>query len=346
MKIKPMKMLIKHKLFLCVAISLIFGTISLESKAQPLHRDQIDIRAITRPLSDSIMIRWAPANVTAWIICNENGYFIERYTIMRDNRLLPHPEVKKINSMPLKPLPLNEWEPYVMNNKYAAIAAQAIYGETFEISGSGGLNPSQIYAKSEEQRQRWSFALYAADISPEVAKISGLLYTDKSVKANEMYLYKIYANNSATSNIKLDTGFVYTGVSDYAPLPVPLEVEAIFSDKVVQLKWNAFVHNHIYIGYFIERSDDQGKTFRKLNEELLLQMYDDESDTEYMYKLDSLQKNNMEYQYRIKGVTSFGEEGPWSAIVKGVGKEMINAAPNLTKYSLHETKVDLYWGIP
>ncbi|MCQ2204068.1 MAG: hypothetical protein MJZ15_06460, partial [Bacteroidales bacterium] len=42
------------------------------------------------------------------------------------------------------------------------------------------------------QQQRFSFALYAADMSPKAAELSGLMMKDMSVSKDSKYLYKVF----------------------------------------------------------------------------------------------------------------------------------------------------------
>jgi hypothetical protein len=306
------------------------------------------IQIAARPLKDSIMLRWAPSNYKSWDLGNTYGYNIVRYTIMRDSVLLEKAEKTTFTSMPLKPLPLNSWETLVKSNKYGAIAAQAIYGKGFEIDAGEGFTPENVTNKSKEQQQRFSFALYAADISPEVAKASGLYFVDKQAVKNEMYLYRVFLHLPDSMQNQNDTAFVYTGISNYAPLPKPIEVIAEFDDKLAVLSWNIFAQNNIYIAYQVERSDNGGKDFFALSEEPLIPVYSKENlNPEFTYKYDSLPKNGKEYQYRIKGITSFGETGPWSDIVKGSGTESIKAVPNIASLEvIKNEKVLVRWDFP
>ena len=325
---------------------LLFTGILTAAYSQPVKDP--DLKVIARPLQDSILLRWAPVNYNTWQLGNEYGYSILRYTIIRNNELLPKPEAEKLNTVPIAPLPLAEWEKYVLRNKYAAVAAQALYGETFEIDAGKGFNPRQMYLKSEEQRQRLSFALYVSDISPEVARISGLWYTDETTNPDEKYLYKIFINMPAGDKIKPDTAYVFTAFAEHRALPAPVELAANFNDRLVELHWNAFVQNDIYIAYWVERSDDNGRTFHKIHDEPLVQIMPQEGGSpELIYKMDSLPENDKEFLYRVQGITSFGEVGPYSEVVSGMGKSQITGFPVITKQQHVENKrVEITWEFP
>lgn len=303
------------------------------------------IHILARPLPDSVMLRWAPADYATWDMGNRFGYSIERYTIFRDTTLV-NPPVKKVMVLqPLKPLNLSEWEPMVKADKYAAIAAQALYGKSFETYAGEGFTPKQAYDKANEQQQRHAFALYAADISPAVARACGLWFTDHTALKNEKYLYRVFLQLPDSLKAYRDTAFVFTGASDYMPLPAPVEFSAQFGDRVAVLKWNAFVHDNIYTAYLIERSSDGGQKYEPVTADPHVPLVAD-AYNEYTFKYDSLPKNNVEYHYRIRGISAFGERGPWSQVIKGKGIDAITDVPNIKGYTVLKGSVLLNWDFP
>ncbi len=166
--------------------------------------------------------------------------------------------------------------------------------------------------------------------------------------ANEKYLYKIYINIPANSKVKSDTAYVFSAFSEYRELPAPVELNAIFGNKLVELNWNAYLQNDIYIAYWVERSDDKGKTFRRIHNEPLVQIIAEENDNpELIHKMDSLPENDKEYFYRVQGITSFGEYGPYSEVVSGAGKNQITDFPVITKQlNIGNEKVEINWEFP
>lgn len=305
-----------------------------------------DLYMIARPLQDSIILRWAPANYEAWNLGNQHGYTVMRYTIVRDSLVLENPDVKELTTQAYKPLELYDWEPLVKADKYAAIAAQAIYGETFEIEASGGINPENVTKLAQEQRQRFSFALYAADMSPAVAKASALWLTDKTAAKNEKYLYRVFINIPEGEEASIDTGFVFTGIPEYMPLPKPIEISTEVEEKQVRIGWNVFAQNNIYMSWEIERSDNKGRDFELITKEPIVTLSSDENPAEYAYRMDSLAVFNKEYQYRVRGISSFGERGPWSDAVKATALELIKGAPVISGHQEVDGKVLIRWEFP
>lgn len=334
---------IRHKLRSLLTFAFCLLTFALFSQVDSTKQN---LFIIARPTADSIMLRWAPGNYKYWDLGNRYGYNLVRYTIMKDSSLLSEPQKAELTPTGIHPWVLMDWENLVKNNKYGGIAAQAIYGESFEVDAGEGTTPQNVVYKAKEQKQRFSFALYAADISPEVAIASGLWFTDNTAMKDEMYLYRIYLNLPDSLAKINDTAFVFTGIKDFTPLPKPIELSAEFGDHTAFLSWNSFAQNNIYIAWEVERSDN-GRNFKALTlDPQVSVMPSEDANPEYTFKYDSLPQNNKEYYYRIRGITSFGESGPWSELTSGKGVEAIKATPNITGHEIIKEKVLLNWEFP
>ena len=313
---------------------------ALPAISQPLDNSvpRDGVKVLGRATQDSIMLRWAPTSAAAWHYGNRYGYVVERVTILRGGRVLEKPEVRLLSREPLKPLPMDKWEIVADTSDYGAVMAQALYGETFEISGGQSTGMVGIYNRSREQESRFSFSLFAADQAYWLAKIAGLGYTDKEVKPNEKYLYRVYIP-SEPHILKADTGFAYMGVMDYKELPQPIDVNARFEDRYVMLSWNSEAFTGTYSSYLIERSED-GKNFKTLSAIPHVNTHEGETPkTPFSFRSDSLPENNKEYYYRIRGKNAFGETGPPSEVVSGMGRKQLAASPAITKAESPDNQV-------
>ncbi|WKK80218.2 fibronectin type III domain-containing protein [Marivirga arenosa] len=304
---------------------------------QAFSRDSILVKA--KVYEDSVSLRWAPSNHIFWQKLNRTGYAIERYTIIRDSVLLDEKPKTTLSSL-VKAFPLEKWESFVDANDYAAIAAQALYGSTFQFSNESSNDIASIVNTSKEQQTRFSFALFSADMSFKVAKYAGLGFSDLSIKDNETYLYRIIANNMDTTDYQY--GFIYVDARKMSQLPPLQKPEADFGDGNVMLSWDIYKYKDFYTGYFVEKSYDSINFF-KVNDKPFLSP--DKQGFIYR-KSDSLRANNEKVYYRIVGVDQFGDFGEPSEIVSGKGQMSMVERAVLSEYEISENTTRLKWTFP
>ncbi len=318
-------------------------TASVAAQEKPGEEETVpQVAVIGSVQKDHIKLRWAPSTALSWRKANRYGYRLERYTVTRRGAVLPQPE-KVILGERIVPQPLEAWEKEIETNNHAAIMAQALYGERFEVEAGDGL--SAIVNLSREQEQRFSFGLMAADQDFEVAQKAGLGYVDTTVKPNEKYAYKIIPL-IPEAELKVEEGGIFTGLQDYEPLPEPLELAGVFNDETVILTWNKKLLAKTYSSYIVERSTDK-VTFEKRTGNPLMNLNNGEVETtDRAFYTDSI-ANNKTYYYRVKGITPFGETGPPSEIVSGKGKKILKYVPHLlSKNVISDKEVILKWDFP
>jgi hypothetical protein len=333
-----MKYSISSKNIMAVLI-ICFTAIQINAQQDSLVKNVPEIVAMARPQQDGrIMLRWAVTTPLAWRKLNEYGYQVKRYTVTRNKKTLSAPIEKLLGTF--KPKPLEEWVSVIDKNDNAAVMAQSIYGEAFDVEGMDQL--SAIINLAEEQEQRFTWGLYAADQDYEVAQMAGLGYVDTQVDANEKYVYKI--NSLVPEDIlTIQEGGVFVGLQDYEELPKPLDLAVVFFDGKSMLSWNYAIHNQTYNSYFVERSID-GVNFKGLNDLPLTTLNNSEkTDPMRMFYTDSI-TNGQTYYYRIRGKTPFGELSPISEVVSGKGEKKLAYVPHITsRYFEDDKTVLLEW---
>lgn len=273
---------------------------------------EIKIHVLARSYGDSICLRWAPDSYAGWNAGNRSGYRIERYTIMQDGKLLPKPLKEILTTTPMKPYSLEKWETRTCEDSYAAIAAQALYGKTNRQTGS---IITQIKEITEEQEQRFSLAMLAADMSPLAARALALFYTDRNVQRGDKYLYRVFID-SAPDEMASDTGYIYTGPDEILPLPKPLPPEAFCYNGRILIHWKTELFRQIYTAWFAERSSDSSGPYHRINQEAVTSFSSAENDGHSILFPDTLPVNSGTFFYRILGINPFGEIGPPSSPVK------------------------------
>ena len=296
---------------------------------------------------DAIALRWAVDEPVAWQKANKIGFQLKRYTLVRNGKTLSIPEQKDLGRF--LPKPEKEWRKYVEENDNAAIVAQSLFGESFEVEmGEGKKDGIEgIINKSQEIDQRFAFALMAADLDFKVAELAGWAYVDKEAKPNEKYLYSVSINTDVSTSLLVEKGSAVAQLSDYQDLPKPLDFIGIFQDKTVLLAWEYLQLRDIYTSYFIEKSEN-GRDFKPLGDLPVMNMNDkDGKPAQGMTYADSLAQNNVQYSYRIRGKTIFGDYGPYSEIVSGAGKKAMEAAPMIKNFDvISDDLVKIEWEFP
>lgn len=94
----------------------------------------ISIHLKARPQKEEILLRWAPSTSFAWAETNKSGFWVDRYTVMRDGAILSEAEYMRLTESPIKALSLDAWGDLIAVNDYAAIVIQALYREDFTLS--------------------------------------------------------------------------------------------------------------------------------------------------------------------------------------------------------------------
>lgn len=299
-----------------------------------------------RVTRQSIKLRWAPNAHTTWQLANKYGYSIERIKLLENGKKLVRPERIILNAQPIKPAVQSFWEPF-MDEDYVAVAAQAIYGETFEMKEDYRSDIIKVINKAKELETRFSFALFSSDQSLKAAQLSGLYFEDETIAPGAKYLYRIYANIPSEIQ-KVDTGFVFLGLQDYEELPKPKDLRAKFEDHVALLSWNGALFDKIYNSFWVERSSDRGRTFTRITKDPVINAYQgDKPKTHLIFKVDSLPDNEKIYHYRVMGISAFGDVGPPSDTISGTGKPIFPYSASITQHTITpEGKVKLEWTFP
>ena len=305
---KPRVALILALLLVCVTNAYAQDTIS------------VSVRAVVT--ADDIRLRWAVNSSSAWRYTNQNGVTLERVTVVRDGVVLDNPETVQLVAEPIKPHPLDDWQHIAPVDNYAAIIAQALYGDDFDVAG-GSAGVGQLIAISQQQEQRFVMSMYAADMSYDAALFAGWGFVDTTAVAGERYLYRVVPV-SPTAGKEIEPGAVYIGKDDYQPLPRPFDLTAIFGNESVLLTWDYAQLLYYYNAYYIERSDDN-QTFSRVSPLPQTNI----GGTERIFFTDSI-PNDKTFYYRITGLTPFGEISEPSDTVQGMATSMLIHIPNIT----------------
>ncbi len=257
---------------------------------------------------DSVVLRWVPNHFLAWQAMNKYGVIIERTERgVQDSVVL--------TNNPVLPFTLKQWKNKTdTTNVHVATAAQCLLGETI-MQADQAQSLSQKLLTSQEQQNRLALAAFSAEFSIEAATGLAMRYLDDQVKTKANYTYRVrLARQPKNHTITLGTTRVNTAAVWQPRAVVGVRVEN--GDGKVTLKWPKAGNNANFSGYYIERSDDNGKTFKQMNEAIYKSMSSTEGKPENEYT-DELETYNKDYLYRVVGITSFADRGLYSNTFTG-----------------------------
>ncbi|EMY3553640.1 fibronectin type III [Flavobacterium psychrophilum] len=302
-----------------------------------------EIKVIARGHQDKVMLRWGITSPSEWKKSLKTGFVVTRYTVKKANQILSDPEKKIITLKPLLPEPLENWADLIQKDNYAAIVAQSIYGEDFQITGQNNNSISKIIDSADELEQRHTFGLFAADMSFEGALKAGWALIDNTIIKNEVYVYQV----SLVNNTKIKPASVMVGVRDYKKLPAVEDLIAVSDDKKVIISWDYESYKNIFTSYKIERSDD-GVEYKSITNAPIVNMNEQKGvQSKRLFYVDTLAQNDKTYHYKLYGISAFGEKGQASKVFTAKGIHDVFLPSRIENYKIaKDNSVVLEWEYP
>ena len=313
------------KNFTLFLIILIFSLLKIHAS------DSVYI-AVKGKFSDvGVKLRWSASDASSWRRTNECGFMVERYVVKENGQLVDTP-VKQVINSPVKAEPLNNWEQISKRSNYAAIIAQALYGDTFTVGSQSQGSISALVNISREQEQRFLTSMYASEMDYEAACMAGWGMTDSDVKRGNSYLYRVYPADTVICR-DIRYGYVYIDASLQQDLPKISFFKGKFTDRMVLLTWNVQDVKTQYTSFEIRKSED-GVTFSPISDIPLMNI----DGKDFVTYPDSLAANHKTYHYKIRGIDVFGDYGPWSDVIQGEGTEEFTSVPVIVKTDISDNE--------
>jgi hypothetical protein len=272
---------------------------------------------------DSVVLRWGISTPGGWVTANNSGFIIERIALNKEGQ----PEYTILTEQPLRPWSLEKWKANSdKNDRYAAIASQCLYGK-LAISDLNKGNNTDDYVRNLryaaiELSNKHGFAHFVADINKNAANGLALRYVDRDIKEGYSYIYTVKVAVQDT------TYFIYNGKtavkygSFSQDIQHPLGLKVYDNDKRIALMWDNSEAEG-FTAYELYRSQDNGKSFIKINSSPIVPMeYDNINKQDFAEKqnivgsyTDTTVALNTSYLYCLKGINSFAEETGCSNVV-------------------------------
>ncbi|MCO6496270.1 MAG: hypothetical protein J5I50_01280 [Chitinophagaceae bacterium] len=317
--------------------------IKAQDKATP-----VPVYAVAKASEDSVVLRWAPSDWNAWNMARFKGYQIKRYDVVSEDKIYE----TVLTKAPVKPWTREQIrKQYGESNKYISLLDMAMYSNVDSlIKRPDNSFVEQLRDVKSSTGMLFLYSMQAADFSPEAATVAGLRWVDKDVRPGGRYIYVI-TSDTANAQFRVDTAMVTVINIKPSKEPSPEGLRAINRDKQIELQWNRQQAGN-FSTYNIERSDDGGKTWDKLNNLPFYSPYSPPENTGENEKvdsiglaiasilkynqvyIDSIPVNYKEYQYRINGNTAFAETSPYSKPVKAHGIDL--TAPEVPRIKAYQ----------
>ncbi|OJW70232.1 MAG: hypothetical protein BGO59_26560 [Spirosoma sp. 48-14] len=281
------------------------------------------VGVLAKAIGHKLYLRWVPTMQSYWEFGYRDGYVVERVNVKTRQRVV-------INSN-VMPKPAADWQPFIdrKDRNYSVLYA-AIY-EQPEFSG-------EAITQMNERIQLFHFALLGADMDFKAACMAGLGLIDSTAVQGERYQYVI-GHKSAARYKLLSVVSSEVGLGDTNPMPAIRHFAGRAGDRVANLFAETASVRSTYNQYQIERSED-GEHFASISS--LPFIVTNKLDT--LTVSDTLDSDEITYQYRIRGLTLFQEVGPYSNNVRIKAKSTL---PVPAFYSVNETtdknKLEVQW---
>ncbi|MBR9920043.1 MAG: hypothetical protein GYB31_04330 [Bacteroidetes bacterium] len=309
--------------------------ISPEAAAQDQSTNKLVVK--TRTINQQVEIRWAPTDHLLWSLANRQGYRLERKSQEGTWETL----------LDRTPYSVQEFKSRLdTTNAHVATAAQTLHGKPKTVIT--GTDPfAEAKALEEEQKMRHMFALLAADYNTDAADALALRYVDKDIIVGANILYRLYVRAGEKQPALPDTAYFLVNTNrTYQARKVKKAFATPEADGII-LKWSKSDNNDFFSGYFIERSDNNGKGFQRLNNSPLLTSDHEDFETFNNFHIyaDKTAQTGISYQYRIIGVTPFGDEGLPSDIITSQLMDLAGPPPpkEIKAIDIGDNKMEISW---
>lgn len=249
--------------------------------------DSSKVKLLARAYSDSIVLRMAPKDYTAFVNATKMGIQIKRST---DNK-------KFENIATVFPVAQEKLDAKKLQvDSFALMAAGILYGKN---TSTKGMNLGDINRANNELH---GMGLMLAEFSATAATVLGFRFVDKNVEKGKEYYYSVNIVGDETfgSTIQIKNEFI----DERAPHQFRVEP----GDGSLKLVWSKDYNRRQFSYYWIERSNDN-KNFYPILERPLVMFETEVSGNAPVYDfVDSFNiVNDQMYYYKFYGGTSFGE---------------------------------------
>jgi hypothetical protein len=281
-----------------------------------------------------VMMRWVPSDYSTLIACSKKGYLIKRILWSGDGK----PDSAMFRNAPF----VQNITPFsTQNNSWKDLASE---------SDDAAFLYNVLYKQSEKEANEtgmfFGLAMLGCDLNVLLAEGAGLYFKDENAERKVLaYMIQPMEGKLRRSIIP---AIIVVDVTKNDILRNIDSVSAVVKDKEVKLVWNNSDLKPFYPGYFIDRSESDGKNFVTLNKRphVFIKTQYEKDKKEISYN-DTAAEYGKTYYYRVRGLSFFGIYGNYSNIVKvKVVKPLSNFAVIDSTQLVRDSLFRIYWHKP
>ncbi|MEI7979462.1 MAG: hypothetical protein WCI53_11505 [Bacteroidota bacterium] len=296
----------KIKYFICLSMLYFFFTSVLVAQKNSKENNLPKLGLVTRNGTDSIILRWIIEDRQLFLKGIENGYRILRADF-ESEKIGKYAEVSLV-----KPWTKNNWQKTLkaikdtslQTYKYLNLGYELIYNNEKYLP-SGLANLGEIVNAKSQNELGFLFIIIGSCMDNKTADALGLRWVDRNITKGQKYRYKIEPigaeKNEKFQGSEMEAEAVNPNLANNTIInPTENEIS-------IELKWK--VPNYPIIGYSLDRSEDNGLTFQRLNKSLIvIGEILDSNQNEIGIEFDTTVVMYKPYIYKLIGHTLFADE--------------------------------------
>lgn len=317
-----------------------------------------NIVLLAKNTSDTVYLRWSISDPDLWWKSIKGKWMLERVEFGPDTNLLKSTVIWDEKSIYIRTLDKLK-DQFKPNDSLAGAMAQVHYGKILENLDLGdNMNESEKIAR--QMQFRHLFALQIADMRFDIANAFAMGFADVAAPKNKQFFYRINLYDAKGDLLAYQSVFL-NRKQVFKPQKIEnIRVEA--GDKKAYLIWSRSEQVKGFTGFYVDRSDDDGKTWKRLNKRPFNSNIppknspqENDSSKKALNSLleknhvfpDTFSQNYKKYTYRVSAQTPFGEPSAFSEFIYLSGRDLTPPpSPNISVANvLKNNFVELKWSI-
>lgn len=274
---------------------------------------------------DQLYLRWMPNTEQAFRHVIAGNMTLEVYAVSGSDI---RPELRQLDTKSLRPMPYEEWRRRLAPVVWDTLGITSVHAYEMESDLLERSFLASEYEDTEESAwlHRFGFSNYGLGYYWPAIERSAMGYTRPLDEGVDLYALKLYPTPSG------DTLWIDVDVANYEPPAVP-EIEGVFKDRRVGLKWRTLEYRSDFFGWQLERSFNEGADWEMVFDLPLI----NDNDTiagvgealKFLMYEDILPENDLPVTYRLRGADHLGGLSVNASTITGEGREDIRLSPLL-----------------